>query len=203
MSADRMTPRSGAEADFPIADRAPGEIWLRGNPRPALAVFVAAATAAAVGVVVASMREPAWAWGLAAVFIPLLAAAAALARAAARPRLMRRGSTLEVRLSPLGVHRVPLEIVECVFPGFQPLGGGEDGGAAVAPRRVNTLVVRLAERATEWRARPVTAAWGGWDDGTIVFDGRWCEPLSPALVRHIAARLVDAKREAAGDREPS
>jgi len=31
-----------------------------------------------------------------------------------------------------------------------------------------------------------------------VFDGRWCEPLSAELARHLGRRLIDAKRSAAG-----
>jgi len=77
-----------------------------------------------------------------------------------------------------------------VFPGSQPLGGDDE----TADRRVTTLVLRLAERAVEWRSRPVTQAWGSWEDGNVVFDGRWCEPLSPAVARDISARLLEARR---------
>jgi hypothetical protein len=189
MNADRREGAVAAEAG--PTDGA--EVWLRGNPRPAIVALAATAILAAVFVAAAAVaRPPRWAAILAAAACSAgLGAAAVFVWAAARPRLLRRGATLEVRLAPLRVHRVPLELVECVFPGSLPLAAdtGESAG-----RRVNTLVLRVAERATAWRSRPVAAAWGTWEDGSIVFDGRWCEPLSPALAREISTRLVEARR---------
>jgi hypothetical protein len=168
------------------------EVWLRANLRPAAVLFgaIAAAVAAAAAVLIA-VRPPAWSVAIVvmACLIGLMVAAAFL-WAASRPRLARRGGTLEVRLSPLGVQRVPLEVVECIFPGSQLLGADDE----TADRRVSTLVMRLAERAVEWRSRPVASAWGSWEDGNVVFDGRWCEPLSQAIARDISARLLEAKR---------
>lgn len=168
------------------------EVWLRANPRPAAVLFAATAAAvAAAAAVLITVRPPAW--GAAVVVIACLIGlmvAAAFLWAASRPRLACRGGALEVRLSPLGVQRVPLEVVECIFPGSQLLGADND----TADRRVSTLVMRLAERAVEWRSRPVASAWGSWEDGNVVFDGRWCEPLSQAIARDISARLLEAKR---------
>jgi hypothetical protein len=65
---------------------------------------------------------------------------------------------------------------------------------------VGTIVVRLAERATEWRDRPSFAPWGSWADGHIICDGRWCEPLSVERARAISASLLEAKREVAATR---
>lgn len=173
------------------------EVWLRANPRPvaALAAIVAACFAVAAAA----------AWlagvGLAAMSVGSVVAATvaggllAAAIAAVQPRLVRRGDELEVRLSPLAVERVPLEVVECLFRGSEPL---PEGRADMPPRfRVGTLVVRLAERAEAWRARPTFRPWGSWADGHIMIDGRWCEPLSHETVGRIAERLLLAKREAA------
>ncbi|MGB8853961.1 MAG: hypothetical protein WCC69_10395 [Pirellulales bacterium] len=113
--------------------------------------------------------------------------------AAAQPRLARRGDRLVARLAPFTVHEVPLEVVECVFHGSQPL----DAAAGTPALRVGTIVVRLAERATEWRERPSFPAWGSWVDGHIVCDGRWCEPLSVDRARAISGSLLEAKREVA------
>jgi hypothetical protein len=158
-----------------------------------LAVLTVAGLA---GVAIVVLGPPWWAGAVVAgVAATGAALAAGLVWAAWQPRLARAGDTLEVRLSPFGRERVPLAIVECVFPGSQSLG--PDAADADDARRVNTLVLRLAERAMEWRSRPVTSAWGAWDDGNVVFDGRWCEPLSPTLAREIAARLMEAKRDAA------
>ncbi|MDA0255661.1 MAG: hypothetical protein O3A18_12360, partial [Planctomycetota bacterium] len=83
----------------------------------------------------------------------------ALAAVALRPRLTRRGDRLEVRLTPLGVERVPLELVECLFRGSEPLPAAGDEHAP-PQYRVGTLVVRLAERAEAWRRRPTLRPWG-------------------------------------------
>lgn len=188
---------SAVAAGTPFPDDSTTEVWLRGNPRPALVLLALALGATAVAAAaLAALHPPAWAAGLVAVACGCcLAGAAAIARVAARPRLTRRGSVLEVRLSPLRTERVPLDVVECVFPGSQLL---EEGGAA-GDRRVGTLVLRLAERAAEWRSRPA-APWGAWQDGSVVFDGRWCEPLSQPLAQGISAKLLEARREAAQPR---
>lgn len=190
-----MTSTAAAETPPGVASSPEVEVWLRGNARPALMLLAATAVATAVaGAAVVALRPPAWGIGfVAAGCCVCLASAAGVAWVASRPRLARRGGVLEVRLSPLRVERLPLEVVECVFPGSQPLGG--EGSAP--DRRVETLVLRLAERATEWRSRP-TAAWGAWQDGSVVFDGRWCEPLSPPLARELSARLLEARRTVDG-----
>jgi hypothetical protein len=204
--ADGMKPPMGAEADLPGGSAA-DDVWLRGNVRPAVSLLIAAVCiAAGVGTAIVVLPlSPSLGWLLGAVAALLVAAAVALAWSAALPRLTCQGAAVVVRLSPLATHHVPLDVVECVFPGSQPvasgkrtLGGDDPDGEAAAERRVNTLVLRLAERATDWRSKPVAAAWGSWSDGNIVFDGRWCEPLSPEVARGISARLLEAKRQFAG-----
>jgi hypothetical protein len=169
------------------------EIWLRGNPRPAVVLGgVLAAAAIAAVAFVAIVQPPTWMVALVVTAAVIdLVVAAGFVWAASQPRLVRRGDTLEIRLSPLGIERVPLDVVECVFPGSQPLAA-DDG---TADRRVGTLVLRLAERATAWRSRPVASAWGAWDEGNVVFDGRWCEPLSQAVARDLSGRLLEARRQ--------
>lgn len=171
------------------------EVWLRGNTRPVagLAAALAVAAAALLATVMAG-GLPRWlGWPTALAALAALAGVVALGRAAGRPRLCRAGDTLEIRLSPSGAQRVPLAAVECVFRGTEPLAAG---AADPPPRfRVGTLVVRFAERATEWRSRPTFRPWGNWDDGHAVIDGRWCEPLSRGTVERIASALVHAKRE--------
>ncbi len=173
----------------------PQEVWLRGNPRPAAVGTVACGLAGAAAVAAAwACGTPPWALvALAAAGVVAVAFALGLLVAAAAPRLERRGDTVRVRLAPLAAHDVPLEIVECVFPGSQPLGAV----AEATPRRVGTVVMRLAERATAWRSRPTFAAWGTWHDGHVVIDGRWCEPLSLEVTRHLGQRILEAKRDVA------
>lgn len=183
------------------------EIWLRGNVRPVLAVgaTVCGGLAAAL-VAVATTAGPGAVWPLAGALAAGLAVVAALLGVAAGPRLGRRGPVLLVRLSPWTTAEVPLAVVECVFPGSQPLAGpvlrevhaaGNGAAEGAGPsRRVGTLVIRFAERAREWRERPTFAPWGTWHDGHAIIDGRWCEPLSAELARTISQRLLEAKREA-------
>jgi hypothetical protein len=58
-------------------------------------------------------------------------------------------------------------------------------------------VIRLAERALDYRSGATFAPWATWSDSYIVLDGRWCEPLSPELVKSLSSRLVTVKRAAA------
>lgn len=134
--------------------------------------------------------------GLITLLVLVLVNAAVAAWVVSQPRLARVGSAIEVRLAPGQVERVPLEIVECIFRGSDPVL--RLGDSASNPRyRVGTVVVRLAERATQWHGRPTFRQWGTWDDGHVVIDGRWCEPLTRETVQRIASRLLEAKREVA------
>jgi hypothetical protein len=176
------------------------EVWLRGNVRPVavLAAITAVAAAAVVaGFAAAGLDWTAWLVGFGAA--ATLVAAALVAREAAAPRLARDGDQMMVRLAPGRVERVPLEVVECVFRGSERLAE-QEGDEAIRGRRIGTLVVRFAERATEWKVRPAFRPWGTWDDGHVVIDGRWCEPLSRETVERIAAALLEAKRAV---REPT
>jgi hypothetical protein len=180
------------------------EVWLRGNVRPALGLGVAAAlllAAILAGLVLAGTA----AWfvaGVALVAVVALAAVTAVGLAAAGPRLARRGDALEIQLAPGRVERVPLDVVECIFRGTEPVAAGEaesaDGPEPEPRYRVGTLVVRFAERSGQWRERETFRPWGSWTDGHAVIDGRWCEPLSRETVERVAANLLIAKREVAG-----
>lgn len=178
------------------------EVWLRGNLRPVL-VASAAATVVAVclmAAVVLAAVPPFERWlaaGLCAIAAILVGG---LAFAAAQPRLVHEGHLLKVRLAPGAVHTVPLDAVECFFMGSSLLESDAPARADQATHRVGTLVMRVAERAGEWQSRPTFAPWGTWDDGAIVFDGRWCEPLSVELARRLSGKLVEAKRAEAANR---
>jgi hypothetical protein len=112
------------------------------------------------------------------------------------------GGYLRVRLSPTTVEDVPLDAVECFFQGSNPIDrSGELTFGDHAAFRVNTLVMRLAERAADFSKRATFTPWGTWDDGYVVFDGRWCEPLSADLARRLSRQLVDAKRTLAEGHE--
>ncbi|MFM7035450.1 MAG: hypothetical protein ACKOYJ_09785 [Planctomycetia bacterium] len=180
--------------------RGPSEVWLRGNLRVAAVLTCAGlfldglAVAPLLVAILGSGNATPW-WIVAAVVCGASTTMLLLAWAASRPRLVREGSTLVVQVSPLVRETVPLEIVECFFPGSTPI---DAAGAATcgehAVFRVGTLVVRLAERAVDHRARTTFRPWVSWEDGSIAFDGRWCEPLTPARARELGEKLVVAKR---------
>ena len=173
------------------------EVWLRGNTRPA-GLLVAATAAVGTALAVLSVVPQTSATLPAAIAFAVLAGplAACLALASVQPRLSRQGGVLRVRLAPLRAHDVPLEFVECFFMGSHMLPES-DGRDDVPTQRVGTLVMRIAERAGAWQNRSTFVPWGTWADGAVVFDGRWCEPLSVELARRLSTRLVEAKRETA------
>jgi hypothetical protein len=173
------------------------EIWLRGNLRPVVWLAASAAVLAASLIALAAIGGASRPWwlivaaccGIAGFFVGMLAFAAA------RPRLQRVGGCLRIRLSPTAAADVPLDAVECFFQGSNPIArSGEPTCGDHAAFRVNTLVMRLAERAADYSKRETFTPWGTWDDGYVVFDGRWCEPLSAELAKQLGRRLVDAKR---------
>jgi hypothetical protein len=175
------------------------KVWLRGNVRPVagIAAVTAVICAALVVAVVAVDVPPTLRWIVATACVVAAAAVAAIAVAAGRPRLSHRGDVLRVRLMPTAVREVPLEAVECFFLGSSGLEEAGQPPPDAVSRRVTTLVMRLAERAVDWGERPSFAPWGKWEDGAVVFDGRWCEPLSVDVARRLSGWLVEAKRAAA------
>jgi len=176
------------------------EIWLRGNIRPVawLALLVAVVAGGLVAVVSMRATGPV-PWLLVAAFCGVAGSGVSmLASVAARPRLERRGDSLQIRLSPTAVEHLPIDAVECFFQGSNPIArSGEPTCGNHAAFRVNTLVMRLAERAADFSSRPTFTPWGTWDDGYVVFDGRWCEPLSADLARSMSRQLIEAKRSLA------
>lgn len=181
------------------------EVWLRGNARIAM-ILGAAAILLDGGALMAVLQ--AGRGGADAVGWWIIAAGAAsagsglmlLAWAAARPRLVRAGDLLLVQVSPLVRRELPLTVVECFFPGSNPVDAdGTPTCSDHAAFRVGTLVIRLAERAIDYRAGDTFTPWATWDDSYLVLDGRWCEPLSPELVKDLGSRLVAAKRAVAAE----
>lgn len=173
------------------------EIWLRGNVRPAvlLAGFLVVAALPLLWLGARSNVGPLVRWGAGMAGIAAVILAAAAVAVAAAPRLVRRGAIMRVRLRPLRTWDVPLDAVECFFLGSNPLVS--DPAAGPTPRRVGTIVMRIAERAAPWHDRPALASWGTWQGGNVVFDGRWCEPVSMDVARGLSRRLLDAKKQEA------
>ena len=175
-------------------------VWLRGNIRPVVVLAVLAKGALVVSLGLWAWWTPAATGPASSAFLAIWLAIGALVlglmAAASRPRLTLVGDTLRVRLSPTRVDEVPLAMVECFFLGSQTLQQPGSDRADLPTHRVGTLVMRVAERAVDYQQRPTFAPWGTWAEGAIVFDGRWCEPLSVDLARRLSTELLAAKRAA-------
>jgi hypothetical protein len=177
--------------------------WLGANRRLVwlLAVVAGGLLAGGLGAAVAAGRT-AGGWRL---FLGILAAGSGLLAAvvavvagrAAVARMSCRGETLVVRTGPFGSERLPLDVVECFFLGSQLLDRSGSPTRDDEPAfRVGTLVVRVAERAVAGHAESWTARgpWAVWEDGYLIIDGRWTEPLTVETVRRVNGRLAQAKR---------
>jgi len=109
-----------------------------------------------------------------------------------RPRLAYRAGQLRVYQRWGPPLRVPIQAVECFFLGHGP---ANLPGRQLAKAETANVVVRLAERATEYSKRRVFPLWGRWCDGYITIAGAWCEPLTPALLARLNDRLRVAQQE--------
>ena len=86
---------------------------------------------------------------------------------------------------------VPIDVVEGFLLGQGPtLRPGERNRSEQA----RTVVVRLAEKAEEWKKQEVKPALGSWCEGYITIRGTWCEPLNVDLVQRLNQKLTAAHR---------
>jgi hypothetical protein len=178
------------------------EVWLRPNRRILFmaALLLALALAGGAGLLLFAWGDDARRWLLivsALLIIVSLAGVAFLVWQASQPRLGFDGRHLVVNLGTPRPVRVPIDMVEGFLLGQGPsfLPGRQYEQAEVA-----NVVVRLAERASEWERVEVNHQFGTWCGHYITIRGTWCERLSVALVNRLNARLSDAqqalKREA-------
>jgi hypothetical protein len=115
-----------------------------------------------------------------------------LLRLMSQPRLAYMPGYMLVYLQ-LGLPiRVPIGAVECFFLGSGPLKLSD---RVNAPHRTVSLIIRMAEKATDWADRPVKPALGRWAEGYIMIHGAWCEPLSLEVVSRLNVRLHDIQHE--------
>ena len=171
------------------------ETWLNPNRRALALGMVLPAMETLVGVALVSGALP---WGgriaeLFGVFTVLvgLAQIASLAWQMRMPRIAyERGELLFYlrRQEPL---RVPIDVVECFFIGQGPamIPGDRDRG-----RQGVNVIVRLAERATEWADRDVNRSLAAWCQSYITIRGAWCEPLDEKVVNGLNRRLANAMK---------
>lgn len=173
------------------------DIWLDTNRR-ALGLGLVLPASVAVAGLAASVWSL-WSrqhWGLQLVLVAVTAGAlwmvGELLYALRCPRVAYEAGELLVYLEPTRPTRLPVEIVECFF-----LGMGESDLPALegAPPKTRNVVIRLAERASEWRTRPVRPQFGHWSDGYITLRGTWCQPLTPQLLKELNHKLAAVQRQ--------
>lgn len=173
------------------------DVWLRTNRRAILAIMVPVALVGLAGLTVAlgalGMIESVWlraaGWLLAVVTMIVVLILAIELR---RPRMAYDGSRLLLYLRKGPPVRVPIEVVEAFLlgqaPAFLP-------GRDTKTNETVTVVIRIAQRASEWSQREVEPALGSWCDGFITIRGTWCEPLTTELVQTLNTRLSDVSRQ--------
>lgn len=181
---------------------APTEIWLRGNQR-LLIGGLAAVTMLGLGCafllwlswnksgVLAEIAPFYW-----VVLATAMLVGGLIAWVGRLPRIAYDSIAREVVLYLPGPtpYRVPLDIVECFF-----LGSGITQLPGQPSRDVQTknIVVRLAERATDWHRRDLTLSIGKWCEGYITIRGLFCEPLDIEAVKRLNTLLHQAQQAAA------
>ena len=132
-----------------------------------------------------------WRWVLAFIVVGVAWAALRELRQLLTPRLAGNGDRVVVGLAAGHRYEIPLDVVECFF-----LGQADTGltTAAMVGAEARTVVVRLAEKASQWHRRDVPARWGHWCDGYITLRGTWCEPISVERVNALNHELAQWKR---------
>jgi hypothetical protein len=171
------------------------EIWLRNNARAAwFGALPPVITLLLVGILTLGPLAVTNRWLqaggalLAAVALVVLLSAVWQAR---RPRLAYELGFLLVYLRPQAPWRVPIDDVEGFLlgqgPSFLP-------GKRYVQAEVANLIVRLAERADEWRTIEIDRRLGTWCGHYITIRGTWCEPLNVKVANRLNARLAEVKQ---------
>ncbi len=180
------------------------ECWLRSNRRVAAFGAIVPAARVLVGVWLATgwagtgaSSAPRWIGAVVTGIGGVLLATWLFV--AGSPRLAYEHGYLVVALRVHRVLRVPIELVECFFLGQGP---SHLPGPAGARARTANVVVRLAERADQWKHRVVHPMLGRWCDGYITVRGAWCEPLSTQVIQRLNLRLAEVKRDRKTDCHP-
>lgn len=105
-----------------------------------------------------------------------------------QPRLAYQDRHLLIFLRSGAPFRVPIEHVECFWLGQAPsmLPGTQNENSEVA-----AVVVRIADKAAEWRHQDVSPQLGKWCEGYVTIRGTWCEPLNIDVVNRLNTRLAE------------
>lgn len=176
-----------------------GEPWLLANRRAVLMGMILPAAFGVAGLVLVTgvVESLGFVWLRVVGGVVLLLATFVLlvmCQQLRRPRVAYQDGELLIYLSLGPPFRVPLEHVECFLMGQGPayLPGTESDGAETV-----TVVVRLAEKATDYARRDVKPALGSWCDGHVTIRGTWCEPVNESVVKRLNRTLAETNRSRA------
>ncbi len=170
------------------------EIWLRSNRRALVLGMLIPAGVGLFGLAsAAAWLGPAnsllWRSLGAVLFSIALLLLSSLCVQWRRPRVGYRDGHVLFNLRSGSPIRVPIDVVEAFLMG--------QGSAMLKgqhrSRETATVVVRLAEAASDWARVDVHPRLASWCDGYITIRGTWCEPLDVRVVNRLNQRLADAK----------
>lgn len=175
------------------------ETWLRPNVRPIFfAMILPGAGLLASCALLAGAYQgngPFWLTGLGWLIVTIsMASLLSLWKMARQPRLAYDGEHLQVHLGTRQNFAVPIDIVECFFPGQGPAMLPPTSGQGNSRTETSTVVIRLADAAQEWSHREVRPEFGRWCDGYIAIRGTWCEHIDSDLIRNLNQRLSELQQ---------
>ena len=184
--------------DNPLSDDT-YEVWLRGNLRVyAIALIPGAIILCSSAFVLTNtfFVTQLWLRVIAAIVFGFAAVTnTSLLLWLRRPLLAYSAGHLLVYLRPPHVIQVPIEFVEVFFAGQSETQMSRPITQTTGPApESRNIVVRLAERATQFQQHPVKPSLGSWDDGYIVVRGTWSEPINKELFRRLNQRLIQIHR---------
>ncbi|MBH58539.1 MAG: hypothetical protein VW875_15350 [Planctomycetaceae bacterium] len=176
------------------------DIWIRGNRRAFGAVLIPSLLcfAAATFLLTPAVSEIHIAWRIVAAIVAgfSLVVIISLLYWIFRPLLAYQNGNLLVYLNPPHVIKVPIDLVEVFFAGqsdsFMPTPISHRTDELSESRNI---VIRLAERATDYHERKVKPIFGSWQEGYIVVRGTWTEPIDKETLRFLNKSLVAAHRQ--------
>ena len=176
------------------------DIWIRGNRRAFGAVLIPSLLcfAAATFLPTPAVSEIHIAWRIVAAIVAgfSLVVIISLLYWIFRPLLAYQNGNLLVYLNPPHVIKVPIDLVEVFFAGqsdsFMPTPISHRTDELSESRNI---VIRLAERATDYHERKVKPIFGSWQEGYIVVRGTWTEPIDKETLRFLNKSLVAAHRQ--------
>ncbi len=173
------------------------ECWLKPNRRALLVgcLLPSFAGALGIGMMLVSARQSVWGiTGLITGGLLLSAAVTIVAGLLALtliPRVAFAHGHVLVYLRGHRPYKLPLDVVECFFQGQGPAGMKLRGRQQT---KTTNVVIRIAERATQWHHRPVKESLGEWQNGYITIRGTWSEPITEEKLRELNSKLAQAKR---------